>query len=128
MSDAATLLGLLADDDRLRVVAALALGASTTAEVRERTGLDARTAGRALARLEDAGIVHADGLEDAVNAYLDSQGGSEVIVPFRLTSNTQGTYFLTDLRATPSTDYDLIIPGGISVTDVTPTETDIIQV
>jgi hypothetical protein len=61
VSDAATLLGLLADDDRLRVVAALALGAVTTAEVRERTALDARTAGRALARLEDAGIVHADG-------------------------------------------------------------------
>jgi hypothetical protein len=61
VSDAATLLGLLADDDRLKVVAALALGADTTAEVRERTGLDARAAGRALARLEDAGLVHADG-------------------------------------------------------------------
>lgn len=61
MSDAATLLGLLADEDRLRVVSALALGATTTAEVRDRTGLDARAAGRALARLEDAGVVHADG-------------------------------------------------------------------
>ena len=61
MSDAATLLGLLADEDRLRVVSALALGATTTAQVSDRTGLDARTAGRALARLEDAGVVHADG-------------------------------------------------------------------
>ena len=61
MSDAATLLGLIADGDRLKVVAALALGATTTAEVRERAGLDARTAGKALARLEDAGVVHADG-------------------------------------------------------------------
>lgn len=61
MSDATTLLGLLADDDRLRVVAALALGATTAAEVRERTGLDARAAGRALARLEDAGVVVPDG-------------------------------------------------------------------
>lgn len=61
MSEAATLLGLLADEDRLRVVAALALGATTTTEVRERTGLDARTTGRALARLEDAGVVITDG-------------------------------------------------------------------
>lgn len=61
MSDAATLLGLLADEDRLKVVAALALGARTTGDVRERSGLDARAAGRALARLEDAGVVHADG-------------------------------------------------------------------
>jgi hypothetical protein len=57
VTDAATLLGLLADDDRLKVVAALALGATTTAAVRETTGLDARAIGRALARLEDAGIV-----------------------------------------------------------------------
>lgn len=61
MSDAATLLGLLADDDRLKVVAALTLGATTTAEVRDRTGLDARTVGRAIARLEDAGLVTAEG-------------------------------------------------------------------
>lgn len=63
MSDAATLLGLIADGDRLKVVAALALGATTTAEVRERAGLDARAAGKALARLEDAGIVAGDGTE-----------------------------------------------------------------
>lgn len=61
MTDAATLLGLLADDDRLKVVAALALGATSAAGVRDATGLDARTAGRALARLEDAGLVVADG-------------------------------------------------------------------
>jgi hypothetical protein len=61
VSDAVTLLGLLADDDRLKVVAALALGAVTTADVRTRAGLDARAAGRALARLEDAGLVVASG-------------------------------------------------------------------
>ena len=61
MSDAATLLGLIADDDRIKVVAALALGAATTNEIRDRAGLDARTAGKALARLEDAGVVHGDG-------------------------------------------------------------------
>ncbi|HEV2890705.1 MAG TPA: DUF2087 domain-containing protein [Frankiaceae bacterium] len=61
MSDAATLLGLLADEDRLRVVAALVLGATTATEVRDATGLDARVVGRALARLEDAGVVVASG-------------------------------------------------------------------
>jgi hypothetical protein len=61
VNDAATLLGLLADEDRMKVVAALTLGAGTTADVRRQTGLDARGAGRALARLEDAGLVRADG-------------------------------------------------------------------
>jgi hypothetical protein len=61
VSDAATLLGLIADDDRLKVVAALALGATTTTDVRDRTGLDARATGKALARLEDAGVVQATG-------------------------------------------------------------------
>lgn len=60
MNDAATLLGLLAEEDRMKVVAALALGARTTADVRDATGLDARAAGRALARLEDAGVVRAE--------------------------------------------------------------------
>lgn len=61
MSDAATLLGLIADEDRLRVVAALVLGATNAPEVRSATGLDARVVGRALARLEDAGVVISDG-------------------------------------------------------------------
>jgi hypothetical protein len=55
--EAATLLGLLSDDDRLRAVSALALGARTPAEVAEATGLDARRAGRALARLTSGGLV-----------------------------------------------------------------------
>ncbi|HEU0132718.1 MAG TPA: DUF2087 domain-containing protein [Mycobacteriales bacterium] len=61
MTNAATLLGLLADEDRLKVVAALALGARTTVDVRNAAGLDGRAAGKALARLEDAGLVVADG-------------------------------------------------------------------
>ncbi len=61
MSDAATLLGLLADDDRLRVVAALALGAHTPADVARATGLDVPTAGRALARLSTGGLVEQEG-------------------------------------------------------------------
>jgi hypothetical protein len=60
-TEAATVLGLLADDDRLRAVAALALGAHTAAQVSETAGLDGRRAGRALARLAGAGLVEPDG-------------------------------------------------------------------
>lgn len=63
MSDAVTLVGLLADEDRLRVVAALVLGASTTASVGAASGLSGRALGKALARLEDAGLVISDGEE-----------------------------------------------------------------
>lgn len=52
--DAATIVGLLADDDRRRVVAALVLGAATVAEVRRATGLDTRTVAVALVRLVEA--------------------------------------------------------------------------
>lgn len=55
--DAATITGLLADEDRRRVVAALVLGATTMAEVRAATGLAARSAGTALARLVEAELV-----------------------------------------------------------------------
>jgi hypothetical protein len=51
------LVGLLADEDRRRVFAALTLGAVDADEVRTRAGLDARAAGRALQRLVDAGLV-----------------------------------------------------------------------
>jgi hypothetical protein len=56
-TDAAAIAGLLAEPDRLRVVAALALGAATVAEVRAATGLSARAAGTALARLIDGELV-----------------------------------------------------------------------
>lgn len=59
--DATTIVGLLADDDRRRVVAALVLGSDTFDAVRRATGLDARAAGTALARLVDAELVVADG-------------------------------------------------------------------
>lgn len=49
--------GLLAEGDRLRTCAALALGASTVTEVAEAAGLDVRRAGRALSRLVDGGLV-----------------------------------------------------------------------
>jgi DNA-binding transcriptional ArsR family regulator len=51
------LVGLLADDDRRAVFAALVLGAADADSVRRRSGLEARPAMRALQRLVDAGLV-----------------------------------------------------------------------
>ncbi|HEX3327211.1 MAG TPA: DUF2087 domain-containing protein [Actinomycetota bacterium] len=51
------LMGLLAEPDRLRVIAALVLGASSRAELAEATGLVPRALATALNRLEDGGLV-----------------------------------------------------------------------
>ncbi|MGH8977132.1 MAG: DUF2087 domain-containing protein [Acidimicrobiia bacterium] len=51
------LVGLLADEDRRRVFAALVLDATDVAGIRAASGLDARAAGRALQRLIDSGLV-----------------------------------------------------------------------
>ncbi|MGY1824950.1 DUF2087 domain-containing protein [Blastococcus sp. SYSU DS0541] len=59
--DAATIAGLLADPVRLKVVAALALGASTIEEVAEATGLGLKDVALAARRLARAGLVHRDG-------------------------------------------------------------------
>jgi hypothetical protein len=58
-SEASTLLGLLADDDRLRTVAALVLGSgpASVSEVATAAGLDLRRAAKALTRLAGAGLV-----------------------------------------------------------------------
>ena len=55
--DSRELVGLLADDDRRRVFAALVLGATTLEAVRTDTGMAARPAGSALQRLLDSGLV-----------------------------------------------------------------------
>lgn len=62
-SEASTLLGLLADDDRLRTVAALVLGSgpASASEVAAAAGLDLRRAAKALTRLAGAGLVDQDG-------------------------------------------------------------------
>ncbi len=57
---AAEIVRLLADGDRLRTVAALVLGASTTEEVVAAAGLDLRAAVTALGRLADRGLVDQD--------------------------------------------------------------------
>lgn len=51
------LVGLLSEPARLRVVAAVALGAGTVAAVAEATGLDPREVAAALRRLESGGLV-----------------------------------------------------------------------
>jgi hypothetical protein len=77
LARAGELLGLLAEPDRLRVVAALALGASAAGEIAERAGLPIKSAMRALARLESGGLVssgkdgyllHLDALKDVARA------------------------------------------------------------
>jgi hypothetical protein len=55
--DAGELVGLLADDDRRKVVAALVLGASSRAEIAAAAGLDLRQVVKALNRLMTAGLV-----------------------------------------------------------------------
>src|SRR3954467_12360889 len=59
--DAATLVGLLADPTRLKVVAALALGAGTLEEVAEASGLPLKDVALAARRLARAGLVRRDG-------------------------------------------------------------------
>jgi len=54
--DAARIVGLLADADRRRVVAALQLGATSLDEVVQSTGLTAAAAARALAAVAGAGL------------------------------------------------------------------------
>jgi hypothetical protein len=73
MSDPATLIGLLANEDRLRVFAAVALGARTVAEIAERTGLDETDVQAALPRLVSAGLVaQEDGLHVPLQELRDA--------------------------------------------------------
>lgn len=55
-----TLVGLLAEEDRLRAYAAIVLGASLPSEVATATGLPPRDVVRALRRLEQGGLVEVD--------------------------------------------------------------------
>ena len=55
--DAAALAGLLADDERRQVAAALILGATTAADAERATGLGAVAVGKALTRLAASGLV-----------------------------------------------------------------------
>jgi hypothetical protein len=66
--DAGTIVGLLADRTRLRVVAALALGASTIEEVADAADLPLKDVALAARRLSRAGLVHRDGHALALHA------------------------------------------------------------
>lgn len=55
--DAATIVGLLAEPDRRRVFAALVLGARTLPDAAAIARLDVRATGKALQRLQSAGLV-----------------------------------------------------------------------
>lgn len=55
--DAAEIVGLLAEPERLRVLSALVLGARSATEIGAATGLDARAVGRALQKLQAGGLV-----------------------------------------------------------------------
>jgi hypothetical protein len=59
--DPATVVGLLADPTRLKVVAALALGASTIEDVAEMAHLPPKDVALAARRLARGGLVHRDG-------------------------------------------------------------------
>ncbi|MGY1813541.1 DUF2087 domain-containing protein [Blastococcus sp. SYSU D00820] len=59
--DAATIVGLLADPVRLKVVAALALGAGTIEEVAAASGLGLKEVALAARRLARGGLVRRDG-------------------------------------------------------------------
>jgi hypothetical protein len=66
--DAGTIVGLLADPVRLRVVAALALGAGTIEDVADAAGLSLKEVALAARRLARAGLVHRDGHALALRA------------------------------------------------------------
>jgi hypothetical protein len=77
LARAAELLGLLAEPERLRVAAALVLGASEITEIAGLAGVPVKAASRALTRLEAGGLVssvkghyhvHADLLKDVARA------------------------------------------------------------
>ena len=55
--DAATIVGLLADDDRRRVLAALELGAVTIDQIVTATAIDTARVAKAAGRLAEAGLV-----------------------------------------------------------------------
>jgi hypothetical protein len=70
---AATLSGLLGDDERLRVVAAIALGARTVDDVARSGDLEPQEVRRALPRLMSAGVVEdQDGLRVDVAAFREA--------------------------------------------------------
>lgn len=80
------MVGLLAEPARLRVLAALVLGARTPSELVAATGLDQRAIGRALQRLESGGLVSSDRDGFTVDTALFKQV-ARAAVPSRQTAD-----------------------------------------
>ena len=76
--DAATIVGLLADPARLKVVAALVLGAGTIEDVADAAGLPLKDVALAARRLARAGLVHRDG--HALALHAEQHGGDEEVL------------------------------------------------
>jgi ADP-ribose pyrophosphatase YjhB (NUDIX family) len=77
MVNPATLVGLLSEDERLRVVAALVMGAGDVDTLLATTGLPARDLGAALRRLEGGGLVSTAGGRVELNAGLFKQAARQ---------------------------------------------------
>jgi hypothetical protein len=85
------LVGLLAEPLRMRVFAAVVLGAATPAEVASRTGLTLREVVEALRRLSDGGLVsvdaplvaHVDVFKEAARGTSSTRGSAEELDPDR---------------------------------------------
>lgn len=86
--DAAAIVGLLAEPERLRVLAAVVLGARTPAQIGEATGLGARAVGRALQKLQAGGLLDGSGVrvdlfkEAARAAAPPSEDSGDVVARF----------------------------------------------
>ena len=76
----AEIVGLLAEPDRLRVVAALVLGARTPTDVGATTGLAPREVGRALQKLQAGGLVD-DKLEVRAELFKEAARSAAPVVP-----------------------------------------------
>ena len=75
----AEIVGLLAEPDRLRVLAALVLGARTPADVAAASGLGAREVGRALQKLQAGGLVD-DKLEVRAELFKEAARAAAPVV------------------------------------------------
>ena len=96
MPDTATLLGMLADDDRLRAFAAVVLGARTSAAVAEAAGLPPKRAVKALERLAAAGLV-----VDVAGAGLQADAGVFQAEARKAAAERPAAVDPADLGATP---------------------------
>jgi hypothetical protein len=88
----ARVLGRLADEHRLRVLAAVALGATTVRDTAERTGLSEPEVARALGQLLTAGIVTQAGAGLEVDLAAFSSAAREASPPRRPPALGDATY------------------------------------